>query len=184
MNDSLVSFTEYMRGCLITGFFPQRRQNFDYLPQYSYPQLRHRVSEARILRSGNGNFRSKIAMCRSMKAMLRSKKESCRSFCAILSEKIRVIPICNRNVAMKKRNVAIDNGKVEVGERNGTERYEKFHASHLDKENTEFETLHNVRAQIIVHDNRLKCNATGYHTIANEAFDNLCKVVTGLFLCR
>jgi predicted RND superfamily exporter protein len=51
----------------------------------------------------------------------------------------------------------------------------------LKQENDEFETLYNARAQI-AHDKQSKGNATKYRTIVNKAFDNLCKVVTGLSL--
>ncbi|MDR0726423.1 MAG: DUF6261 family protein [Prevotellaceae bacterium] len=49
----------------------------------------------------------------------------------------------------------------------------------LKQENEEFEALYNVRAQN-VHDKQLKGNTAKYRTAANKAFDNLCKVVTGL----
>ncbi|MDR0725216.1 MAG: DUF6261 family protein [Prevotellaceae bacterium] len=51
----------------------------------------------------------------------------------------------------------------------------------LKQENEEFEALYNVRTQNL-HDKRLKGNTTKYRTSANKAFDNLCKVVTGLTL--
>lgn len=51
----------------------------------------------------------------------------------------------------------------------------------LKQENEEFETLYNTRAQI-VHDKQLKGNATKYRTVVNKAFDNVCKVLTGLLL--
>jgi hypothetical protein len=49
----------------------------------------------------------------------------------------------------------------------------------LKRENEEFEALYNVRAQNL-HDKQLKGNTAKYRTAANKAFDNLCKVVTGL----
>jgi hypothetical protein len=51
----------------------------------------------------------------------------------------------------------------------------------LKQENEEFEVLYNARAQT-VHDKKLKGVAAKYRTTANKAFDNLCKVVTGLTL--
>ncbi|MDR1340332.1 MAG: DUF6261 family protein [Prevotellaceae bacterium] len=51
----------------------------------------------------------------------------------------------------------------------------------LKQENEEFEILYNARAQT-VHDKQLKGNTSKYRTAANSAFDNLCKVVTGLQL--
>jgi hypothetical protein len=51
----------------------------------------------------------------------------------------------------------------------------------LKQENEEFETLYNIRAQK-VHDKQLKGNTTKHRATANKAFDNLCKVVTGLTL--
>jgi hypothetical protein len=51
----------------------------------------------------------------------------------------------------------------------------------LKQENEEFETLYNVRAQNL-HDKQLKGNTAKFRTAANKAFDNLCKVVTGLSL--
>jgi hypothetical protein len=114
MNNSLISFAEYMQACRTTELSPHRMQNSACRPQYSGQQLRRRVPEVRILPSGNRIFRS-------TKAMSRSKKGSFRSFFAISNEKTGVIPVQNRNVAMKNRNVAIDNGKVEVGERNAVE---------------------------------------------------------------
>jgi hypothetical protein len=49
----------------------------------------------------------------------------------------------------------------------------------LKMENEEFETLYNARAQN-VHDRQLKGNTAKFRAAANKAFDNLCKVVTGL----
>jgi hypothetical protein len=49
----------------------------------------------------------------------------------------------------------------------------------LQRENKEFEALYNARAQT-VHDEQLRGNATKYRTTVNKAFDNLCKVITGL----
>jgi hypothetical protein len=51
----------------------------------------------------------------------------------------------------------------------------------LKQENEEFETLYNARAQN-VHDKQLKGNTSKYRTAANNAFNNLCKVVTGILL--
>jgi hypothetical protein len=51
----------------------------------------------------------------------------------------------------------------------------------LKRENEEFEALYNVRTQN-VHDRQLKGNTAKYRTAANRAFDNLCKVITGLTL--
>jgi hypothetical protein len=51
--------------------------------------------------------------------------------------------------------------------------------ANLKRENEEFEALYNVRAQN-VHDKQLKGNTRKYRMAANKAFDNLCKVVTGL----
>lgn len=51
----------------------------------------------------------------------------------------------------------------------------------LKQENDDFETLYNARAQT-VHDRQLGGNTAKYRTAANKAFDNLCKVVTGLLL--
>jgi hypothetical protein len=49
----------------------------------------------------------------------------------------------------------------------------------LNQKNEDFETLYNSRTQI-VHDKQIKGNATKYRTVANKAFDNLCKAITGL----
>jgi hypothetical protein len=49
----------------------------------------------------------------------------------------------------------------------------------LKCENEDFEQFYNARAQI-VHDKQLKGNASKYRLEANNAFDNLCKVITGL----
>jgi hypothetical protein len=121
MNSSLTSFAEYMQGYRITELFPRKGQNSGRQSQNCCPQLRRRIPEVRILRSGNGMFRS-------TKAMLRSEKGSFRLFFAISNEKTGVIPFRNENVAMKNRNVAIDNGQVEVGDRNVAETEEKFHS--------------------------------------------------------
>ncbi|MDR2125609.1 MAG: DUF6261 family protein [Prevotellaceae bacterium] len=51
----------------------------------------------------------------------------------------------------------------------------------LKQENEDFETLYNARAQT-VHESQIKGSATKYRTSVNKAFDNLCKVVTGLLL--
>jgi hypothetical protein len=51
----------------------------------------------------------------------------------------------------------------------------------LKQENEEFEVLYNTRAQT-VHDKQLKGNTAKYRTAASSAFDNLCKVATGLLL--
>jgi DNA replication initiation complex subunit (GINS family) len=51
----------------------------------------------------------------------------------------------------------------------------------LKQENDEFETLYNIRAQI-VHDKQSKGNATKYRSIVNKAFDNVCRAITGLLL--
>jgi hypothetical protein len=62
-------------------------------------------------------------------AMSQLKKGSFRSFCAISNEKTVVIPVRNGNIVVKNLNVAINNGKVEVGERNVAKMKENFHAS-------------------------------------------------------
>jgi hypothetical protein len=54
-------------------------------------------------------------------------------------------------------------------------------AARLKLENEEFEALYNARTQT-VHDNQAKGNATKYRSVVNKAFDNLCKVVTGMLL--
>jgi hypothetical protein len=68
-----------------------------------------------------------------MKAMLWSEKGSFRSFFAISNEETGIIPVADRNATMKNRKVAIDNGKVEVGNRNVAETDEKFHSSFIKK---------------------------------------------------
>jgi hypothetical protein len=80
-------------------------------------------------------------MFHSTNAILRSGKGSFRSFFAISNEKTGVILVRNGNVAMKNRNIAIDNGKAEVGDRNVAETEKTFHASliKLDKENPEID---------------------------------------------
>ncbi|MDR1347834.1 MAG: hypothetical protein LBJ63_05305 [Prevotellaceae bacterium] len=126
MDNSLISFAEYMQGRRITELSSHRAQSSACRPQYSCPQLRRRVPEIRILQSGNGIFRS-------TKAMLRSEKGSFRLFFAISNEKTGVIPVADRSIVAKNRNVAIDNGKVEVGDRNVAETEEKFHATFIKK---------------------------------------------------
>jgi predicted XRE-type DNA-binding protein len=51
----------------------------------------------------------------------------------------------------------------------------------LKQENEEFETIYNTRAKNM-RDKQLKGNTLKYRTAANESFDNLCKVITGLSL--
>jgi hypothetical protein len=51
----------------------------------------------------------------------------------------------------------------------------------LKQENESFEALYNIRAQT-VHNKQMKGNATKYRSAANGAFDNLCKVATGVSL--
>jgi hypothetical protein len=101
--------------------------------------------------------------------MSRSEKECFHSFCAISNEKTVVIPVQNGNVAVKNRNVTIDNGKVEIGEKNVAE-----------MKNTEFETFHASRAN--AKEARCESNTlTELADKANASFD-VCQIINGLSL--
>jgi hypothetical protein len=84
---------------------------------------------------------------------------------------------------MKNRNVAIDNGKVEVGDRNVAEMKENFHASLIKcgKKNIEFETLHVSCAN--AKEARRESGTPGkLSEKVNTFFDILCQIANGMLL--